>query len=372
MIYLDHAATSRPAAPGVAQAVAEALQKPYGNPGRGGHAAALSAAREITRARETVAGFFGSEQIERFIFTSGCTAALNIAFLGLNLRGAHVISTVLEHNAVLRPLWLLHKEKQIRLTLLHPGRDGRIQASAIKKAMRPNTRLVAMAHASNVTGLAQPVEEIGALCRSRGIPFLIDAAQTAGHLPYSLDQDPIDLLAFCGHKGLAGPMGTGGLYVHPSVKLKAVIRGGTGSFSDMLDPPDTLPESFEAGTPNLPGIIGLSRAVAHDTQHFNAHVAHTTKLISLLFERLQGIPNLQVAAKPDVPVLSVFSDKIGPGELGTELDKRGICARAGMHCAPLIHKYLGAEGGTLRLSVGPSNTAAEIDCTVRALREILK
>ena len=375
MVYLDHAATSSPPAPGVASAVNQALQFGFGNPGRGGHSAALRSGHVLAAAREAVADCFGSGAVEQFVLTPSCTMALNMALMGLPLGGGHVVTTVLEHNALLRPLALLQKNGVIAVTHLRPDAMGRITPLAVAEALRPNTRLVAMAHASNVTGLAQPLEEIGKLCRARGVWLLVDAAQSVGHLPYALDDHPFDLLAFCGHKGLCGPMGTGGLYVREGIPLAAVLRGGTGSHSEVLDPPDEVPDAFESGTPNLPGLAGLTAAARYMTAQKH-RAAFSMKLTARLFAGVREIPTLRVilpqGRDPDVPVVSVTSTALSPGQLSQKLSAQGICARAGLHCAPLIHAWLGTPEGTLRLSPGFGNTFDDIDYAVCALRRSVR
>nr|MDD6334922.1 aminotransferase class V-fold PLP-dependent enzyme [bacterium] len=360
MIYLDNAATAFPKAPGVGRAMARACMAGYGNPGRGGHRAALAADRALFAVREQACAFFGGDDPNTLILTPGCTAALNIAILGLPLAGSHVITTALEHNSILRPLEYLRRQGKIQVTILRPDATQHITPDMVSRAFRPNTRLVAMAHASNVVGTVQPVEEIARRCRARGIWFLLDAAQSAGHIRYRLAGQPFDLVAFPGHKGLMGPMGIGGLYTAPGVPLEAVIRGGTGANSLDLYPPTDLPEALEAGTPNLPGILGLGEALAFVDKNQRMLSQNSMHRARDLAEGIPNIPGFSVLAQPEVPVICVCHRKLTPQQLSQALNDAGICARAGLHCAPLIHEHLGlAQTGTLRLSPGGFTTRAQ-------------
>lgn len=260
-IYLDNAATSFPKPQEVYAAVDQALRTVGVAPGRGAYRQGIEAARLVHEVRDTVAGFFGIADASRLVFTHNATEALNLGLHGLLTPGDHVITTTMEHNSLARPLFLAEKQG-VRVTWLPGDHFGRISASQVAAAISPETRLVAVNHCSNVTGTIQPIEEIGTICRRRGILLLVDAAQSAGCLPLQVEDAAIDLLAVPGHKGLFGPPGTGFLYVGERVNPEPLLVGGTGSRSADLEQPGELPERYESGTPNMPGIAGLGAGVA--------------------------------------------------------------------------------------------------------------
>ena len=257
MIYLDNAATSFPKPKRVYERMNQFLREEAANPGRSGHRLSVAAEGQIVQARSLLAKFFGAKNSERIIFTLNCTDSLNIAIKGALRDGDHVVTTVLEHNSVLRPLNALEACGKITVTKIRPSKDGFVDPQDIKKAFQKNTKLVVMTHASNVIGVVQPVREIGRLVRETGILFLVDAAQTAGVVSIDVERDFIDLLAFPGHKSLYGPPGTGGLYVGERAKLIPWREGGTGFDSESRIQPETLPFLLEGGTPNSVGIVGL-------------------------------------------------------------------------------------------------------------------
>jgi cysteine desulfurase/selenocysteine lyase len=378
-IYLDNAATSYPKPPAVTAAVQRALQEEGAAEGRSTTRAALRVHEVVARCRERAARLLGADRSDRIVFTFNGTDSLNLALHGILRPGDHVVTSEVEHNSVLRPLRNL-RDRGVEVTYVPGDRDGRINPDDVQRALRKNTRLVALIHASNVTGTIQPIDRVGEMARAAGALFLVDAAQTAGHLPIDVSRSPIDLLAAPGHKGLLGPLGTGILYVGPGVESQLVStrQGGTGSDSDDDRQPERLPDKYESGNHNVPGLFGLEAALAWIEEHTIAEIRrHERELTQQLFTALAAIKRLRVYGpqSPDerVGVLSLTLDGFEPQELATILDASfGIETRAGLHCAPGMHRCLEtlANGGTLRLSVGPFTTPADINAAVAALRAI--
>jgi len=377
MIYLDNAATSFPKPKRVYERMNQFLREEAANPGRSGHRLSVAAEGQIVQARSLLAKFFGAKNPERIIFTLNCTDSLNIAIKGALRDGDHVITTVLEHNSVLRPLNALEAYGKITVTKIHPSKDGFIDPQDIKKAFQKNTKLIAMTHASNVIGVVQPIREIGRLVREAGALFLVDAAQTAGVISIDVERDFIDLLAFPGHKSLYGPPGTGGLYVGERAKLIPWREGGTGFDSQSRTQPETLPFLLEGGTPNSVGIVGLKEGVDFILgEGLEKIQIHERSLVKKLRQELKEVPGLKLHGTDDVtksvaPVSFVI-DGIEPQEFSIVLDQSfQIAVRAGLHCAPLMHEMLGtAPQGSIRFSPGYFNTLAEIDQAIKAVREI--
>ena len=377
MIYLDNAATSFPKPKRVYDRMDRFLREEAANPGRSGHRLSVAAESQIVQARNVLAKFFGAEHPERIIFTLNCTDSLNIAIKGALKEGDHVITTILEHNSVLRPLNALETARKITVTKLKPSRTGLIDPQDVKKAFQKNTRLVATTHASNVIGIIQPIREIGRLVRGEDALFLVDAAQTAGVISIDVERDFIDLLAFPGHKALYGPPGTGGLYVGERAKLIPWREGGTGFNSESQTHPDAFPFALEGGTPNSVGIIGLREGVSFITEEGIEKIqAHERSLVKKLREELKQIPGITLHGSDDVtksvaPV-SFLVEGIEPQEFAIVLDQSfHVAVRAGLHCAPLMHEFLGtAPQGSIRFSPGYFNTLDEINQAVRAVREI--
>ncbi len=380
-IYLDNAATSFPKPAAVYEAVDHAQRHLGAAEGRSATRTAMQVHGEIERCRQRVARLLGAESPQRVIFTFNATDSLNLALHGLLRPGDHVVTSSIEHNSVLRPLRHL-AERGVNVTYVAADGDGRVSPDAIKRALQKGTRLVALIHASNVSGTIQPIDRVGEIARSTGALFLVDAAQTAGHLPINLSQLPIDLLACAGHKGLLGPLGTGVLYVRPGVEehLQSLRQGGTGTTSDDDHQPDRLPEKYEAGNHNVPGLIGLEAALAWLEKGGVTEVhRHEQGLTARLLEGLAGLPRLRVygpkSLQDRVAVVSISVEGIDPQELAAVLDESfGIETRAGLHCAPGAHRCLGTfvAGGTLRLSPGALTTDNEIDAAVLAVRELAK
>lgn len=377
MLYLDNAAMSVPKPPAVADAVAAAARAQLGNPGRGGHRAARDADQILGRGRELLHRLFGGAGPERFVYTLNATDSLNLAIKGIVRPGDHVVSGVLEHNSVLRPLHALEREGSITLTLVGADEEGYYRPEEIEAAIGPQTRLVAVVHASNALGTLQPIETIGAICRDRKVPFLVDAAQTAGAVPIDLDEAPIDLLAAPGHKGLLGPTGTGFLYVAPSVELRPWREGGTGSRSaEPLQPMD-MPDRLEAGTANVHGLAGLIAGIEHILETTPEAIArHERDLTSRLLAGLKEAPGVRVVGggedRPRVGVVSFVADWLAAAELSALFDQQfEICVRGGLHCAPGAHRAVGSfPDGALRVSPGVFNTQADIRAFLDAVHSV--
>lgn len=378
-IYLDNAATSFPKPPSVLQAMAEYHR--VGAPaGRSSYPEAVEVSARVAKCRHRATELLGAESHDRIVFTFNGTDGLNIALHGLLGPGDHVITSVLEHNSVLRPLRELHERCGVEVTHVPDDGSGRIAPDDVRRALRPATKLVALIHASNVTGAIQPVAEVGRIAHDAGALFLVDAAQTAGHIPINLRDLSADLLACSGHKGLLGPLGTGLLYLRPGVEqqVRSFRQGGTGTQSEDDRQPESLPDKFEAGNLNVPGLVGLEAALAFlQERGVVAQTAHERNLMQRLFDGLADIPAVRVhgpaSALDRVGVVSISVPDYDPQELATILEQGWrIQTRAGLHCAPGAHQALGtlASGGTVRFSVGPFNTRDDIDATVQALREI--
>ena len=378
-IYLDNAATSFPKPETVYAAIDSYNRRLGAAAGRGAYGSGTEAANIIRRCRLNFARLFNAEGPDRFAFAFNGTDALNIALHGLLRPGDHIVTTAAEHNSVLRPLRTL-RDTGVDVTIVDCDETGRVSAEAIQKALRPGTRLLAVTHVSNVTGAIQPIGEIAAVASAAGVRILLDAAQSAGHLPIDLAALPVDLVAASGHKGLLGPLGTGLLYVRPGVEdqLRPFRQGGTGTLSEEDRHPQNMPELLEAGNLNVAGLAGLEAATAWLLeQGIDALHAREQQLMHRLLEGLADIPGVRVfgpivtADRSGVVSLSVAD---WPSQdLATVLDAEfGIEVRAGLHCAPLIHHRLGTadSGGTLRLSLGAFTTADEIDAAIDALNRV--
>ncbi len=378
-IYIDNAATSFPKPPGVAEAVARALRDEGAAEGRSATRAALRVHEVIARCRQRVARLLGAPSSERIVFTFNGTDSLNLALHGLLRPGDHVVTSTIEHNSVLRPLRNL-RDRGVEATSVPADKDGRIRVDDVKSALRKETRLVALVHASNVTGAIQPIDDMGEMARTHGAFFLVDAAQSAGHVPIDVSRSPVDLLAAPGHKGLLGPLGTGILYVGPGVEehLDSVRQGGTGSHSEDDRQPEGLPDKYESGNHNVPGLFGLEAALAWIEERGVQEIGrHERELTEQLVARLAPIKGLRIygprSPEERVGVVSVTLDGFEPQELATVLDSSfGIETRAGLHCAPGADRSLGtfAGGGTLRMSVGSFTTPEHMEAALAAFRAL--
>jgi cysteine desulfurase / selenocysteine lyase len=365
-IYLDNAATTYPKPESVYESVMHAMREIGVSAGRGGHRRSLEASRLLFQARESIASLFSIPDSARVIFTHSATEALNLALHGILLPGDHVVTTSMEHNSLLRPLFVLRK-KGVEVTIVDAGSDGLVDPDDVRRALRPNTRMIAAGHISNVCGAIQPVQRLAAIAREAGVLFLLDAAQSAGNLPIDVFATGIDLLAVPGHKGLLGPQGTGFLYVAAGVPLRPLLAGGTGSSSSAEDQPDIVPDGFEAGTHNLPGIAGLKAGVNFVLEMgVDAIGRKEREQVAMIVEHLAPIPRISLYGPSDPAdrggVLSFSVAEMDSAALAFMLDQRyGIAVRAGLHCAPQAHRTLGTfPAGTVRVSPGWFTTPQEI------------
>lgn len=376
LIYLDNAATSFPKPDDVIKAVDSTLREVGGNPGRSGHRMSMNSNRLVFEAREKLASLFGVTDSSRLIFTSGATESLNLAIKGLVKPGDHVITSVLEHNSVMRPLGSLKKEG-IEVSQIECDDQGLIDTDNVKKAIQKNTVLVTLTHASNVLGSIEPVQKIGEITRDNEIPFLLDASQTAGIIPIDVEKFNIDMLAASGHKGLMGPQGTGILYVGTGITLKPLKDGGTGGGALADEQPEVLPDRYEAGTMNTPGIAGLGAAVSF-IQEKGIDSIRKRELILLqrLIDGLKQIGSVVIYgphdAKKRVSLVSFNVKGLDPATVCIVLDEDyGIMTRSGLHCAPDTHRFLGSfPSGCVRVSPGYFNSEDDIDGVVNAIQEI--
>jgi len=376
MIYLDNAATTFLKPPQVYNKALEAMVSFSANPGRSGHKTALAAARIVYNARETICDFFGGSDCSNFVFTLNCTDGLNIAIKGLLYAGGHAVTTIYEHNSVLRPLEFLKQNYNVDYTIVNPSLEGKILSSDIEASLRPDTKLVIVNYISNVTGVKQDIEAIVKVCKAHSIPLLVDAAQAAGTVKIDLLKLPIDLLCAASHKGLYGIQGTGILYVSPDCKLQPLRHGGTGSHSSSLAQPLEMPDYLESGTCATPAIAGLAAGVGFVKDIMEEILYNELKLAKRLSDGLREFKEVTVYS-PIILESGVISFNIGDSDSATVaeiLDQNfDIASRGGVHCAPLVHQYLGTlERGAVRLSIGMYNTTKEIDYTLKAVKEIIK
>ena len=380
MIYLDNGATTFPKPRAVVGAVCNTLMRFGANPGRSGHRLSIRASEILFRCREQAAELFGLDKPENIIFTQNCTTALNTVIHGLLKKGDHVVISSLEHNAVLRPVEAL-KDEGISYTVAEVVEgDDEKTISNFRSALRENTALVVCTHASNVFGVKLPAERIAALCRIYNIPFCLDAAQSAGIVPISLQNSCIDYLCAPGHKGLYGPMGTGLLLINSDRIPESLIQGGTGSLSSDRRQPSILPDRYESGTPNLPGIAGLSEGIRFVRQNGAENLrARELHLISLLYEGLADISEVVLYTEPPkadshVPVLSFNLKNRDSEEVASLLSENyDIAVRAGLHCAPLAHEHYGTEeNGTVRIVASAFTNHSQIQSCLSAINKISK
>lgn len=381
-IYADNAATSYPKPPTVIKAMSNYLNNIGCSPGRGAYHLGLEASRAVYSARVQLASFFNVPVPERIIFTSNITHSLNIVLKGLLASNDHVIISSMEHNAVVRPLTRLIEEREVTVTKVRCADDGTLDPEAIISSIKPETKLVMLTHASNVTGTILPITAIGEICNSRGIYFALDTAQTAGTLPLNFQDLKLDFLAFTGHKGLLGPPGIGGLCLSKRGGgiLKSLIEGGTGSHSHLTTQPKELPDKFESGTLNTVGIAGLAAGVKFITENGGAAAlcAKEQELLGAFLEGLHTMNKIKIygpaETKKQTATLSLNLNGWDAGELSYLLDQRyGIMTRSGLHCAPDAHKTIGTfPHGTLRFSFGPFNSSADIELILAALKELSK
>lgn len=378
MIYFDNAATTFPKPESVYKAVNECLTGYCANPGRGGHKLSLQSGRVILEARELLAELFNSDSPERIILTHNATESLNLALKGFLKKGNHVITTSMEHNSVLRPLKAL-EQFGVEMTIVQCNEYGEIDVSDIKKEIRKETVLIAATHASNVVGTILPIDKIGALAKAYNLEFLVDASQTAGVYDIDVEGMNLSMLAFTGHKGLLGPQGTGGLYIKEGLELNPLKEGGTGSKSESLYQPDILPDRYESGTHNTPGIAGLNAGIGFIKAEGIAKIRrHEQELTRCFIDGLANIKGVKVYGTKDVnrqaAVVSINIGEAGSSEISFILDQTfDIATRSGLHCAPMAHRTLGTlEQGTVRFSFGYFNTKEQIETAVAAIEQITR
>ena len=375
MIYLDNAATSFPKPPSVLRAMTEALREYGANPGRGGHKLALQAGRTVEKCREAAANLLEARP-ERVIFTRSCTESLNLAIMGMLHKGDEVICSHGEHNAVMRPLERFVSRDEITVKLLRPDEQGLLSPEVLRRAITSRTGLVIICHASNVSGVVQPVRALGAVCREKGVPLLVDAAQTAGMLEVTLDALNADMIALPGHKGLLGPHGTGLLALREGIDPEPLILGGTGSASESVRQPELLPDRYESGTLNLPGIAGLLAGIEFVAPQREDIHRYEAALNDHLRRQLAQIPGLRLLGDdraPRVAITSVVPEGGDSAALADALDAAGVAVRGGLHCAPAIHSYLGTmRSGAVRFAPGPFNTERDIDDAAALVARLMR
>ena len=375
-IYFDNVSTSYPKAPGVASAMANLIENGAFNINRGNYEGAYEVASIVLETRELLAKLFHAKSSKQVVFTPGITHSLNYLMKGLLKSGDHVIVTGMEHNAVMRPLCQLEKEG-VTYDMIPTDKEGMVNVSAVETMIRKETKVVVVLHASNVCGTIVPIEEIGAICKNHNIFFAVDTAQSAGTIPVDMQKANIDFLAFTGHKGLLGPQGIGGFLISEKLdkELTPLIAGGTGSISDSLEMPNTLPDKYESGTLNLPGIIGLHAALKYlDEVSVEKIHAKKMELTQYLLEQLKQFPNIRVAGRQGienrVAVVSLDFLNNDNAMVAFELEAEyGIMTRVGLHCAPMAHKSLETyPQGTVRIAFSAENTKEEIDVLIEALK----
>ncbi len=379
LIYLDNAATSFPKAPGVPEAVAESLRQPYGSPGRGTHAAVHSADRLVYEARTATAAFFGFPDSSHLIFTPGTTASLNLIARGILQPGDTVAVSGMEHNAVMRPLRALEKERGCAVRPFACTSRGSPDMDSFRETLGARPKLLLFMAASNVTGSLFPFQEMAELCArlSPGTLVGIDAAQAAGEVPIDLASFPCDFFCVSPHKGLLAPAGLGLLFLGPRARPAPLVYGGTGSRSDSEEQPDFLPDRYESGTMNLPALAGLLAAIRFVEKEGLAELATRRRQAAEILRRaISSTPGFVMygpeSREERLSLFSITHEKIPVDELARLLDERGIACRMGLHCAPAAHRAIGTResGGTIRVSPGPFTRPDEIDRAVAAFQEI--
>jgi len=378
LIYLDNAATSFPK-PEDTYVFMDRFYRSHGvNPGRSGYDLCMEAGQLVDDTRKLLTAFFNGTDPNRLVFSYNSTDALNLALFGMIGRGDHVVTTALEHNAVLRPLHHLSVEVGVEVEHVPFDARGFVDPDEVARRFKANTRLVAVNHASNVIGTVQPIAEIGRLCRERDIRLVVDASQTAGKLPIDVQAMNIDVLAFTGHKSLMGPTGIGGMYVREGVEIRHTRAGGTGVRSAQRSHLDEYPWRLEYGTPNVVGIAGLHAGLKWILERGLASIeAHEARLLRMLVEGLRAVPGVTLYCQDDladhIAVMIFNIDGFEAGDTGTVLDvDHDIACRTGLHCAPRVHEQIGTDRihGAVRLGIGPFNTDDHIAAAIRAVREI--
>lgn len=382
-IYLDQASTSFPKAPGVAQAMMDYLTMNGVNVNRGCYSSAYSAEEVIYETRQLLAELFHFSKCKNVIFTPNVTTSLNFILKGFLKPGDHILVSAMEHNAVMRPVVQL-ASSGISFDRIPCRTDGSMILEKVEELIRPETKAIVTLHASNVCGTRMPLDALGEICQRHQLYFVVDSAQTAGIVPINMDKMHIDALAFTGHKGLRGPKGTGGFLVSQELaeQMEPLISGGTGSVSHTEEIPDFMPDRFESGTPNLPGIYGLHEALLYlKTHSLQAINEKELSLTGYFLEQLQALDDtgrhIRIIGKKDLTdrnaVVSIQTPEIDMSQVAWQLDNEyGVMTRVGLHCAPNAHKTLGTyPAGTIRFSFGPENTKNELDFAIQGLKKIL-
>jgi cysteine desulfurase family protein len=379
VIYLDNAASSWPKPQAVIDAMVECMQQYAANPGRGSHQMAVKASKILLETRIHAAQLFGIKNPNDIALALNTTAALNLAIKGFLREGDHVVCTAVEHNSVRRPLEYLRIQKNIQVTYVPTNAQGYLDLKEAERSIKANTKLFVCNHSSNLLGTILPIDEIGALCKRKGVRLLVDAAQTAGTLPIDVEAMGIDMLAFPGHKGLLGPQGTGGLYIHPDLELEPLLHGGTGGKSEEVEQPKVRPDRYEAGTQNTVGAAGLNEGIKFVLKEKvqNIH-AKEWRLTQKMMEGLMGIEGVTILG-PDLGqnktgIVSFHLNQIDASEVAFLLDRSyRIAVRAGHHCTPLAHQSAGTlRTGAVRASVGYFTTDYEVEALLQAIKEITK
>lgn len=375
--YFDHSATSNPKPKIVIDTVLEAITTFNGNPSRSSYKKNISLDRKILEVREKLASFFNISNPLQIAFTKNSTESLNFAIKGLGFENCHIITSVLEHNSVLRPLNYLKDNKGVEISYINPSKDDKEVIKNITSLIREDTRAIVINHISNVTGYIFNIKEIGKIAREHNLIFIVDASQSAGFYPIDVARDNIDILCFTGHKSLMGIQGIGGIYVREGLSISPIIEGGTGSFSKLPRQPLKMPEMLEAGTSNTPGILSLGAGIDYINSIGLENIKnHKTNLVNYFIKSLSDIPEIIIYDNFNIergPVVALNIKGIPSSELSDILSEEfNICTRGGFHCAPLAHKYLGTyEDGAVRFSFGYTNTIEEIDYCISALKEII-
>lgn len=375
MIYLDNAATTMKKPPAVVAAVTEALCS-MGNAGRGGHDASLDASRVIFNARQKLSDLFNGESPRQIVFTANSTESLNIAIKGVLEPGDHVITTALEHNSVLRPLYQL-EDKGVELAVIGSDKSGCVDYDDFEKAIKENTKAIVCTHGSNLTGNLLDIKKIGTIAKSHGLIFIVDASQTAGVFDIDVQDMNIDILCFTGHKGLLGPQGTGGMYVREGLHVKPLLSGGSGVQTYSRNHPLEMPTALEAGTINAHGLAGLSAAVDYIKEIGLEEIRRKEhELMTYFYNGVKDVPGVKIygdfSAEERCAIVTLNIWDYDSSEVSDALYTHyGISTRPGAHCAPLMHKALGTvEQGTVRFSFSHYNTIEEVNVAINAIKEL--
>lgn len=375
--YFDHSATSNPKPKIVVDTVLEAITTFNGNPSRSSYKKNISLDRKILEVREKLANFFNIPNPLQIAFTKNSTESLNFAIKGLGFKNCHIITSVLEHNSVLRPLNYLRDKEKIEISYITPCKDDNEVIKNIISLIKEDTKAIVINHISNVTGYIFNIEEIGKIAKEHNLIFIVDASQSAGFYPIDVVKNNIDILCFTGHKSLMGIQGIGGIYIKDGLSIFPIIEGGTGSFSKLPRQPLKMPEMLEAGTSNTPGILSLGAGIDYINSIGLENIKnHKIKLVNYFIKSLSNIPEIIIYDNFNIergPVVALNIKGIPSSELSDILSEEfNIYTRSGFHCAPLAHKYLGTyEDGAVRFSFGYTNTLEEIQYCISALKEII-